>query len=86
MVRCDYCGQLNRNINLDCRRCGAPLPKEKKSDILPPNNFGPTSCSCAISYDSTAYVTQLPFLITANGGIYQAPFYDDELPPEIAYG
>ena len=55
--------------------------------------FGATSLSGKaigmyekVHRDSTAYVTQLPFLITANGGIYQAPFYDDELPPEIAYG
>jgi tRNA(Ile2) C34 agmatinyltransferase TiaS len=82
MVRCDYCGQLNRNINLDCRKCGAPLPEEKKKDTL--QDF--TSGSCYVSSIATAYVTQPPFLITSDGVIYHSAYYDDELPPEIAYG
>jgi len=28
-IRCDYCGQLNKNSSLDCRKCGAPLPDTK---------------------------------------------------------
>ena len=30
MIRCDYCKQKNQDGELECRRCGAPLPERRE--------------------------------------------------------
>lgn len=35
MLLCEYCGAKNHDEELDCRKCGAPLPIAEKESVIP---------------------------------------------------
>ena len=38
MVKCEYCRTLNDDGDLDCRKCGAPLPTH--TNVFRPMRYG----------------------------------------------